>query len=81
MNNEIRHPDYMSSIVLEGYRNHLKGKTLTISEIVSCFPKIPPPSEVKTKVKYKLPKDKKRKKFLRTKKIEDFEISEYTSMK
>jgi len=83
--NNITHPDNMSGIIIQGYRLYLKDTICSINDIIERIPVPPPPPPASAQhiVKYIPPQPFRRhlKRFLRTKKIDDFEIGTYTRMK
>lgn len=83
--NNIRHPDDMSYVIMEGYKHHLTDSTkYSINEAITHFSLPPPPPQaIGQEVKYTPPKlyIRKYNRFVRRRKIEDFEIGGYSGMK
>jgi hypothetical protein len=79
---KIKHPDDMSGIIIEGYKLYLNGTSCEINDLISKITPPPPISAtIKTKVKFEASFKKKEKRFVKKRRIDDFEISEFTIMK
>lgn len=82
-NKNVKHPDNISGIILFAYSNYLKGENIDIDKIIDKyrleeedFIKNHPP--LKSTVKFKAPKlSKEYRRFLRTRKIDNFEDQKY----
>jgi len=83
INKNVKHPDNISGIILFAYSNYLKGENIDIDKIIEKsrleeedFIKNHPP--LKSTVEFKVPKpSKKYRRFLRTRRIDNFEDQEY----
>ena len=79
---KISHPDDISGIIMEGYKLYLNGTSCEINDLISKITLPPPPSaSVETKVKFEASFEMKDKRFGKKRRIDDFEISAYTTMK
>ena len=82
INKNVKHPDNISGIILFAYSNYLKGENINIDKIIEKsrleeedFIKNHPP--LKSTIEFKAPKpSKKYRRFLRTRKIDNFEDQE-----
>jgi len=85
-NNGVRNPDDISGTILQGYRLYLNDTVCSVKKVLKYIPPPPPPASQAKRlfvVKYQLPQPyrRHRNRFLRTGRIDDFEIGNYTSMK
>jgi len=78
--NNIKNPDDMSGLIIEGYKCYLNDSIYDIAKLKLLIPPPPPPSLIAS-VKFKAPYNKKRNNFIKKHRLNDFEISNYASMK
>jgi len=75
--NKVNHPDEMSGLIMDGYQMYLKDKLVDIQALIS---RIPPPPEFIEEIKFIAPYDKSYKKFLRWRKIDDFDFGSWPNI-
>ena len=86
LDNNIRHPDYMSGLALDGYKLYLNDTILDIIDLEKRIPPIPPPSEVRQRgifknLAFKNPYQREINRFIRRRRIDDFSVGNYSLIK
>jgi hypothetical protein len=82
--NNINHPDDMSSLVLRGYKYFLNDTIYTIQELLKSTKQVDPIIECEESIIFRpphCPYTRKFNKFIRRKKIDNFEVSNFTMIK
>ncbi len=86
LDNNIRHPDLMSGLALDGYKLYLNDTILDIIDLEKRLPPLPPPSEIKErgkflKIAFNSPYQREINRFIRRRRIDDFSVGTYSLIK